>query len=79
MKLYKKLIEEVSPGFRLRPSLSGDGDDSDRDHGRGVSPGFRLRPSLSDLVCVGRSAVDDRVSPGFRLRPSLSAGDGAAS
>ena len=61
----------VSPGFRLRPSLSV----VEGGHHVGrvghVSPGFRLRPSLSALRVVGEGC-HGRVSPGFRLRPSLS-------
>ena len=45
----------VSPGFRLRPSLSGHVRTQGGQHRPRVSPGFRLRPSLSarrdDLLC----------------------------
>ena len=60
----------VSPGFRLRPSLSEE--QAARAGPRAVvSPGFRLRPSLSACRATGGSAAV-QVSPGFRLRPSLS-------
>ena len=61
----------MSPGFRLRPSLSEPIPGPATPRGRPVSPGFRLRPSLS----AARRRVRPRglrVSPGFRLRPSLS-------
>ena len=42
---------QVSPGFRLRPSLSaGPIQVQDRIDLTAVSPGFRLRPSLSGLT-----------------------------
>ncbi len=62
----------VSPGFRLRPSLSGPRHAHLPVLGRGVSPGFRLRPSLSAEARDARGGHRRRVSPGFRLRPSLS-------
>ena len=62
----------VSPGFRLRPSLSAVQQQAEEPISQ-VSPGFRLRPSLSDAGAVICDYVSS-VSPGFRLRPSLSAG-----
>ena len=61
----------VSPGFRLRPSLSGARERRMRVD-LPVSPGFRLRPSLSVDPQRGPRGERGRVSPGFRLRPSLS-------
>ena len=61
----------VSPGFRLRPSLSVGGHRL-RAAARLVSPGFRLRPSLSVSRHTYTPWSANRVSPGFRLRPSLS-------
>ena len=63
--------EVVSPGFRLRPSLSGGGALGYRRRRARVSPGFRLRPSLSGRA-PDVEGCGARVSPGFRLRPSLS-------
>ena len=60
----------VSPGFRLRPSLSVVRIVAIEIPPL-VSPGFRLRPSLSAPASAEKEGPQP-VSPGFRLRPSLS-------
>ena len=70
--LQRTGMAEVSPEFRLRPSLS-EQEDVLPIPCMAVSPEFRLRPSLSAGI---RGAGEDPVflvSPEFRLRPSLSA------
>ena len=69
--LAAQLFAEVSPEFRLRPSLSGGtvgAEDRQEDRVAGVQiPAFVERPSACGWISQAAA-----VSPEFRLRPSLS-------
>ena len=55
--MLRDMCPEVSPGFRLRPSLSVGLPLRVGRYPVDVSPGFRLRPSLSGLVAARRGGA----------------------
>ena len=68
----------VSPGFRLRPSLSGSNTYRRNPHTHTVSPGFRLRPSLSDAAAPGELSAPAGVA-GVQTPAFVERGPGARS